>query len=364
MIANAGDRHVFARQTPLRTELAAYIGDCSSYAEIARAIELLLPAATQIDPLDWTGPQRIMRELIGLEIVAAVACEFQVDEHIAIGKIVRHLEELCPDALTPLRAVPPDTIHAMQRGPDWIGDVCSAGIAAAALELVGADISDGALLDYGCSSGSAARVLATCYPRLRVTGCDPVASSISWARDNLQLPNLAFVGQKQQPPLSFDDESFDTAIAISVFSHHGPAAARRWFAEIARVLKPGGHLVFTTHGPGSLLLHADREELPLGQLQALTLELSSVGHAFWEPWIGEDDCGNIATPMEWGCSYYLPSAVVALMHPALEPLRFASRANQRNQDVYVARKAKRTSTHYTARSMPSPRPALSPCPRE
>ncbi|HTX17754.1 MAG TPA: class I SAM-dependent methyltransferase [Bacteroidota bacterium] len=52
------------------------------------------------------------------------------------------------------------------------------------------------------------------------------------------------------PPLRFDSEYFDLIIARSVLIHLDSVLQRRRVEEFHRLLKPGGYLCVTTHGPG------------------------------------------------------------------------------------------------------------------
>lgn len=101
------------------------------------------------------------------------------------------------------------------------------------------------VLDIGCGEGYYTRALATVTPD--VTGLDIARDAVKLAakRD----PGITWlVATSAQLPLA--DHSVD--LVCSLFS---PLPA----AEIARVLKPGGHLLVVTPGPNHLL--AIREQL-------------------------------------------------------------------------------------------------------
>ncbi len=48
--------------------------------------------------------------------------------------------------------------------------------------------------------------------------------------------------------LDWPDRSFDLVYSLSVFTHLTESVGLAWIEELTRVLKPGGHLVITTHG--------------------------------------------------------------------------------------------------------------------
>jgi SAM-dependent methyltransferase len=50
------------------------------------------------------------------------------------------------------------------------------------------------------------------------------------------------------PPLRWSDESFAFVYACSVFTHLDEPLQHAWMRELHRILKPEGHLLFTTHG--------------------------------------------------------------------------------------------------------------------
>lgn len=103
------------------------------------------------------------------------------------------------------------------------------------------------VLDFGCGCGRLARWW-TAPGDPAVYGCDPNRELIEWCRSDLPLFNAAV--SENDPPLPYTDASFDFIYAMSIFSHLPIAGARAWMAELRRVLKPGGHLLFTTAGCG------------------------------------------------------------------------------------------------------------------
>lgn len=103
----------------------------------------------------------------------------------------------------------------------------------------------GAVLDFGCGCGRVARH----WPAVSgaaVTGVDYNPELIAWCRRN--LPFGAFQVNRLVPPLPFPDGSFDLAYALSVFTHLPEPLQDAWLDELARVLRPGGHLLLTVHG--------------------------------------------------------------------------------------------------------------------
>ena len=71
-----------------------------------------------------------------------------------------------------------------------------------------------------------------------------------------------------EPPLPYSDASFDLIYAFSVFTHLTEPLQHLWMAEMRRVLRPGGYLLFSTHGDRFVgcLSPADRASYDAGKL--------------------------------------------------------------------------------------------------
>jgi SAM-dependent methyltransferase len=123
----------------------------------------------------------------------------------------------------------------------------------------------GAILDFGCGCG---RVLR-CWSGLRgpeVHGADVDRAAIRWCRRN--LPFVQAVRSEPLPPLGYPDERFDFVYALSVLTHLTEQAGRDWLAELVRILRPGGLLLFTVHGERFIraLSERDRRRFAAGEI--------------------------------------------------------------------------------------------------
>jgi SAM-dependent methyltransferase len=100
------------------------------------------------------------------------------------------------------------------------------------------------ILDFGCGCGRVVRN----WVRLdaHVAGTDLSGAAVDWCRAN--LPFARFETNGLSPPLAFDDSSFGLAYALSVLTHLPEAIQHDWMDELHRVVRPGGHLLLTTHG--------------------------------------------------------------------------------------------------------------------
>jgi SAM-dependent methyltransferase len=109
-----------------------------------------------------------------------------------------------------------------------------------------------AILDFGCGCG---RVLRQWHDLAgpRVCGSDYNAELVAWCQENLPFADTQTNGSR--PPLQLGDSEFDLIYAFSVFTHLTEPAQHAWMAELRRVLRPGGLLLFTTKGTS----HAEQQ---------------------------------------------------------------------------------------------------------
>lgn len=105
------------------------------------------------------------------------------------------------------------------------------------------------VLDVGCGGGYLARTLAaTVGPDGRITGIDPSAAAVSYARHRAPANCSFAVGVAQG--LELPDRSFDV-VTSTLAAHHIPDEERAAaFAEMFRVLRPGGALLAADFRPG------------------------------------------------------------------------------------------------------------------
>lgn len=106
------------------------------------------------------------------------------------------------------------------------------------------------VLDWGCGCGRVTRYL-TQLDGTRVTGVDVDADNIDWCRSH--LPTGTFEPIPLRPPTAFPDESFDSVIGVSVFTHLIESDQFLWLEELRRITRPGAVLMLSFHGEGSLL---------------------------------------------------------------------------------------------------------------
>jgi SAM-dependent methyltransferase len=231
----------------------------------------------------------------------------------------------------------PENVHVMARGPvAAAGGLYDADMVADALASAGVDLGEiRDALDFGCSSGRVVRVLKAAYPHIQWHGCDPNQPAIAWAGEH--LPDIDFFPSGELPPLPLADASLDLAYAISIWSHFEPSLGLRWFQEMHRVLRRGGHLMITTHGMASVEFDARHEIRTPLQSDEIIGTLYRQG-GWYAPEFGEDGDWGVVSP-DWGTAFLSPEWLLAQLCPRWRVLEYAPGRNQKNQDVYVLQRA-------------------------
>jgi SAM-dependent methyltransferase len=144
----------------------------------------------------------------------------------------------------------PRRIVAVNGNPDVAAFLASGALGAATvrdtLARNGLPIERmGAILDFGCGCGRVIRHWNG-LAGTAVHGTDYNRDLIAWCRDHLSFAR--FGTNQLRPPLDYPDATFDLVYAFSVFTHLTGEMQRPWLDELMRVIRPGGHLLFSTHG--------------------------------------------------------------------------------------------------------------------
>jgi SAM-dependent methyltransferase len=237
-------------------------------------------------------------------------------------------------------ATPPREIHSMVHG--WVteigGSYYLADLVDEMMKEIGHAPAPGArVLDFSCSSGRVVRPLAAARPEVSWNGCDPNADAIGWMRDN--VPAVEVLVSPTTPPLPLHDGTFDLVFAISVWSHYSAAAALSWLEELRRLVRPGGHILLTTHGLQACIWFSNNPDHAIGQrlgpdwIADTTKRLQHDGHCFWDVFGEDGDWGVV--DREWGLAFFTPEWLLANITPKLGVRTYRIGGAHGNQDVYV-----------------------------
>ena len=123
--------------------------------------------------------------------------------------------------------------------------------------LVRADLSPGQrVIDLGCGWA-----YGTLWARARgciVAGVDLGMDQLRWARRTLEGGSALGLTNANAKALPFRDRSFDRAFSVEMMEHVFRPDRAQVFAEIARVLVPGGRVALSTPNPSSPIEFAKR----------------------------------------------------------------------------------------------------------
>jgi len=109
-----------------------------------------------------------------------------------------------------------------------------------AFDLLG-DLSFRSLIDIGCGDGRFLAAVARRFPSPRLLGVDNSETAIRLAGQ--MSPRLQF--EQRDVIRSRPDEQFDVATLLDVIEHIPPELLPAFMAAVARIVRPGGHIIVT-----------------------------------------------------------------------------------------------------------------------
>jgi ubiquinone/menaquinone biosynthesis C-methylase UbiE len=127
------------------------------------------------------------------------------------------------------------------------------------------------LVDVACGTGRFLRQLRLAYPAMTLKGLDLSRSYLDETRKQMRGLRGAELIEAAAEAMPLADASVDIATCIFLFHELPPDVRRKVTAEIARVLKPGGLLVFI-------------DSLQMGDKPGWDGLLESFPHRFHEPY--------------------------------------------------------------------------------
>jgi len=101
------------------------------------------------------------------------------------------------------------------------------------------------LLEFAPGYGCVTRHMRNVLPSARVTACDIHSEATNFIKEKLIVNAITSNSVPEQLIIA---EKFDVVFALSFFSHMPKTTFGRWLKKLFSLVKPGGHVIFTTHG--------------------------------------------------------------------------------------------------------------------
>lgn len=135
------------------------------------------------------------------------------------------------------------------------------------------DVAARQVLEVSCGHGGGASYLTRTLSPAAYTGLDYNPDGVAYCQKTYDLAGLTFV-QGDAGNLPFEDESFD--VVLNVEASHAYPQLSRFLAEVARVLRPGGHFLYTDFRGRSEFAGWDAAlaEMPLRQVSQRVINAS------------------------------------------------------------------------------------------
>jgi ubiquinone/menaquinone biosynthesis C-methylase UbiE len=166
------------------------------------------------------------------------------------------------------------------------------------------------LLDYGCGAGDLMRVLAGLGARAAFNGCDVSTGMLAeaarrWPAGQGTAPALVAQDGARTP---FADGQFDIVTVSAVLHHVALPERPAIYAELGRVLKPGGRLYVFEHNPRNPLVRHVIARTPI-DANAILLDANEVQEGLLD-----------------SARYEVETDYLMFMPPGIKFLRFVDRA--------------------------------------
>ena len=105
------------------------------------------------------------------------------------------------------------------------------------------------ILDLPCGHGRVLRYLKVAFPEAHITACDLLGDAVDFCSSTFGAAPLASFEDPER--IRLEAESFDLVWVGSLFTHLDAPKWSRFLTVLRNSLRPGGVLVFTTHGRGA-----------------------------------------------------------------------------------------------------------------
>jgi SAM-dependent methyltransferase len=115
------------------------------------------------------------------------------------------------------------------------------------------------ILEFASGYGCVTRHFKNCLTYAKTVSCDIHLTAVDFIQT--KIGEEAVISQKLPELLSVSND-FDVVFALSFFSHMPRATWQRWLIALYGCLKPGGLLIFTTHGVESAKKFLGNPQIP------------------------------------------------------------------------------------------------------
>ena len=180
-------------------------------------------------------------------------------------------------------------------------------------------LKTGRFLEFASGHGRFTRHLVKALGAGRVTVSDVVPDAVEFSRATFGVDG--FLSSLSPEALAWEP-SYDVVFVLSLFSHLPERTWARWLASLYRAVKPGGLLVFTTHG------------VEAAQRQSVTLD----GQGFFFAPSSESQAIEVA---EYGTTFTSDAFVQRCIAQTLDGARVLQHAPvhfRNHQEAYVVMK--------------------------
>lgn len=106
--------------------------------------------------------------------------------------------------------------------------------------------ADTSLLEFASGYGCVTRHLSRELAPVNIVSCDIHEAACTFIESALGVKAMRSATRPEE--LGIENNSFDVVFALSFFSHMPERTWGRWLKTLFDKVKPGGYLIFTTHG--------------------------------------------------------------------------------------------------------------------
>jgi SAM-dependent methyltransferase len=174
-------------------------------------------------------------------------------------KIQERLKEIEDHLKVPVAVHPEDLLFKfylqLSPGVGGVNHYFASGAADAkkvseTLKLLLRDVQQPKILEFAAGFGRVSRHMRSTAPDLDFTISDIHGAAVQFAKEILALN--AFKSEPVPKQVVIERDCYDLIFTLSFFSHIPDSTFGDWFLLLYAALRPGGFLLFTTHGEASM----------------------------------------------------------------------------------------------------------------